>query len=113
MRLPTAKPIGKLSLLLMLNSCGTKIDVEDSDHRVETKSDVSIGDSEHTIKVESTLDKIMVVCGIILDDNTIIPYTQWDDTQHECLDKLGAGGSNGQGGRLQKTIKDQLGIKGD
>lgn len=111
MKLQKAKTIGKLSLLLMITSCGMDVDVKDSKHDVETKSEVTVKDSEHKVTVQTTLDKILEVCGIVLPSGEVLTYDKWTETQTQCLDKLGTGGLiNGQGGGLlSEELKDRLG----
>ena len=77
-----------MTLFLMTSltaSCGMDVKVKDSDHTVE------VSDSEQTITVRTTLDRVLEVCGIILPDGSVVPYAEWTDAQHECLEKLDQG----------------------
>ena len=75
-------------IALLLVGCGMDVDVKDSKHRVESKSTVDVGDSEHKVTVSTTLDKVLEVCGIVLADGTVIPYTQWNDDHKDCMESL-------------------------
>lgn len=69
-------------ITLTLIGCGMDIRVKDSEH------DVNVSDSHQTITVQTTLDKILEICGIVLADGSVIPYNKWTDQQKDCLDKL-------------------------
>lgn len=69
-------------MMSLTASCGMDIKVKDSEH------DVNVSDSEQTITVETTLDKVLEVCGIVLPDGSIVPYSQWTEEQDECIEKL-------------------------
>ena len=124
MKLQKAKTIGKLSLLLMLTSCGMEVDVKDSEHKMESKSEVevkdsehkvTVSDSEHKVTVQTTLDKVLEICGIVSPNGEVVTYNDWTEEQQQCLGKLNTTGGlpNEQGSEhLQEELKDKLGELG-
>jgi hypothetical protein len=71
-----------IAVSLALVGCGMEVEVEDSQH------DVNMRDSTQTVQVTTTMDTILEVCGIVLADGTVVPYSEWTEAQDECLNKL-------------------------
>ena len=87
-----------IALSLTLVGCG--IDTG-GDHNINVR------DSKQEISVTTTMDTILEVCGIILADGTVVPYSEWTGEQEECLDKLdGSTGLPNLGGLDEETIQD-------
>lgn len=89
-------------LLSLTASCGMDVDVKDSEHKVDSNSKVEVSDSTHTVKIETTLDKILEICGIVKEDGTLLAYDEWTDENDECFQKLKMEGINGGLSRLQE-----------
>lgn len=81
----------------MIN-CGMDIRVKDSEH------DVNVGDSEQKVTVQTTLDKILEVCEIVLANGTVVPYSKWTEAQFECLTTLDPGNALGIGDLFQGEL---------
>lgn len=81
-----------LNIAFLLLGCGIdtsgdhKVDVRDSTHTAE------ISDSNHTVegtvKVKTNLDLILEICGVVLPDGTVVPYSEWTSDTRECLNQL-------------------------
>ena len=68
-----------LTLSLVLVGCGIDTSGE---------HEINVRDTKQEVVVTTTFDRILEVCGIILEDGTVIPYSEWTWEQEECLDKL-------------------------
>lgn len=75
----------RVLLLMMLVGCGMDVKVRDSEHNVNVRN------SEQKIVVESTLDKILEICGIVKPDGSVVPYSKWTAEQTECVALLDKG----------------------
>ena len=80
-----SKWLGIILCLMMslMTSCGMRIDTS-GDQDVNIKAE----DSEQTITVRTTMDKVLEICGIVLADGTVIPYAEWTEDNIECFEKL-------------------------
>lgn len=67
---------------LLVSGCGLNVKVRDSSH------DVNVSDSEQTITIKTTLDKILEICGVVKPDGTVVKYKDWTDEQKECFETL-------------------------
>lgn len=85
----------------LMTSCGMRVDTS-GDQDVNIRAE----DSEQTITVRTTLDRILEICGIIKEDGTVVPYSKWTDDQEECLTKLKPEGSDGEIDRLKEQAEE-------
>ena len=69
-------------LSVMVIGCGLDVKVKDSSHKVE------VADSNQTVTIKTTLDKILEICGVVKKDGTVIKYEDWTDEQKECFNIL-------------------------
>ena len=69
-------------LVPLVVSCGMNVKVKDSRH------DVNVNNSEQTITVRTTLDRIMEVCGIVAPNGITVPYSEWTQNHKDCLAQL-------------------------
>ena len=87
-----------LTLSLVLVGCGIDTSGE---------HEINVRDTKQEVVVTTTFDRILEVCGIILEDGTVIPYSEWTWEQEECLNKLdGNTGIPNLGELNDDTIQD-------